>query len=52
MVWSIWNGNSRLIVDEFDDVRLTDEGIVAERGDRYQVFDLEGHLKQILVQRK
>ena len=52
MVWSIWNGNSRLIVDEFDDVRITDEGIVAERGDRYQVFDLEGQLKQILVQRR
>ena len=52
MVWSVWNGNSRLIVDEFDDVRITDDGIVAERGDRYQVFDLEGQLKQILVQRR
>ena len=52
MKWSIWNGNSRLIADEFDDVRLTEEGIVTENGDRYVVFDLEGHMKTILVNRK
>ncbi len=52
MRWSIWNGNSRLIADEFDNVRLTAEGIVAESGDRYMVFNLEGQLKTILVNKK
>ena len=52
MRWSIWNGNSRLIVDEFDNIRLTEEGIVAESGDRYMVYDIEGQLRTILVNRK
>lgn len=52
MKWSIWNGNSRLIVDEFEDVRITDEGIVCEDKDRYIVFDLDGQMRSILVNRK
>ena len=52
MKWSIWNGNSRLIVDEFDNVRITDEGIVAEDDNRYMVYNLEGQLRTILVNKK
>ncbi len=48
-LWTIWRGNERLIADEFEDVRLTEDGIVAEVGDRYQVFDLEGRLRMIVV---
>ena len=51
-MWSIWSGHSRLIIDEFENVSITDEGIVAEVGDRYQVFDNNGRLKMIFVQQK
>ncbi len=51
-LWTIWRGNERLIADEFEDVRLTREGIVAEVGDRYQVFDLNGNLKMIMTNKK
>lgn len=43
------NVNSRLIADEFDSVSVTQDGIVAIRGDRYQLFGFDGRLKTIVV---
>ena len=50
--WEIWKGNERLIVDEFDKVQLLPDGIIAEAGDRYMEYDLDGHLRMIVVKRK
>ena len=49
LLWTIWHDNSRLIADEFDSVSVTQDGIVAIRGDRYQLFGFDGRLKTIVV---
>lgn len=50
LLWTIWHDNSRLISDEFDSVSVTQDGIVAIRGDRYQLFGFDGRLKTIVVE--
>ena len=50
LLWTVWHDNSRLIADEFDSVSVTQDGIVAVRDNRYQLFGFDGRLQTIVVE--